>query len=87
VAAAGVAVLDRRVELCRAEGVGLTALYNSVDQGAYADLRALHVELDMAVAETYGWRMGLDAAERNARLLDLNRRILAGELEYGPTGA
>lgn len=86
VAAAGVAVLDRRTELCRAEGVGLTALYNALDEGAYADLRELHAELDEAIADAYGWPSGLDAPERNARLLELNRRITAGELEYGGPG-
>jgi hypothetical protein len=85
VAAAGVAVLDRRAELCRAEGVGLTALYNALEEGAYADLRELHAERDAAVADAYGWPTGLDAAERNVRLLDLNRRIATGELAYeGP---
>jgi hypothetical protein len=87
VAAAGVAVLDRRAELCRGEGVGLTALYNAFDEGAYADLRDLHTELDETVADAYGWPNGLDAAERNARLLDLNRRITGGELGYGGPGA
>lgn len=81
VAAAGVAVLDRRAEVCQAAGIGMTTLYNSLDEGAYADLRELHAELEAAVADAYGWPMGLEAAERNARLLDLNRRMTTGGRE------
>ena len=31
-----------------------TKLYNAMDEGAYVDLKALHRELDEAVADCYG---------------------------------
>ena len=66
--------------------IGLTKLYNEVDEGAYADLQQLHRDLDEAVAAAYGWPKAVahDSAESNRRLLDLNRRIFAGEVDYDP---
>jgi len=87
VAAAGVAVLARRTELCSQEEVGLTELHNLVEEGAFADLSSLQTQLDAAVAVAYGWPEGLTAAERNTRLLDLNLRIRAGEIDYLGPGA
>jgi hypothetical protein len=48
-------MLARREEISRAEGIGLTELYNRVDDGAYTDLVKLHRTLDEAVASCYGW--------------------------------
>jgi len=88
VAEAGSAVLDRRSELCRAEEYGLTGLYNLVDEGAFSDLVTLHRRLDRVVSEAYGWPADLDAAERNARLLDANREVREGTVEYrGPAAS
>lgn len=66
--------------------IGLTTLYNQLDDGAFEDLRKLHDELDVAVAEAYGWPKSVaqDSLETNRRLLDLNRAIAAGETEYTP---
>ncbi|MBA3434607.1 MAG: class I SAM-dependent DNA methyltransferase [Actinobacteria bacterium] len=76
----------RRSEICVERQIGLTKLYNEVDDGAYADLRDLHVALDEAVAAAYGWPASVahDPAESNRRLLELNRAIAAGELDYRP---
>jgi hypothetical protein len=51
-----------------------------------ASSRDLHRSLDRAVAAAYGWEPAVasDPAESNLRLLELNRRIAAGELDYAP---
>jgi len=53
-----------------------------------ADLAGLHTELDEAVAEAYGWPRSIahDPDETNRRLLELNRAIAAGEVDYCPFG-
>ena len=81
-------VVARRQEICRERQIGLTKLYNQVDGGAYRDLAQLHRELDEAVAVAYGWPKSAahDPAESNRRLLELNRKIAAGEVEYAPFG-
>jgi hypothetical protein len=78
----------RRSEICVERNIGLTKLYNQVDDGAWADLRDLHRELDEAVAAAYGWPRDVahDPDETNRRLLELNRAIAAGELPYSPFG-
>lgn len=43
-------VIARRQQICGANNFGLTTLYNLIDEGAYADLKTLHRELDEAVA-------------------------------------
>jgi hypothetical protein len=57
-----------------------------VDEGAYQDLRKLHRQLDGAVAAAYGWPKSAahDPTESNRRLLELNRGIAAGEIDYNP---
>lgn len=49
-------------------------------------LRDLHVEIDEAVAEAYGWpkQVAHDPDESNRRLLELNRAIAAGEVHHRP---
>jgi hypothetical protein len=54
VAEASRRVIAGRQEICAAGRSGLTRLHNLVDEGAYTDLRALHRELDEAVAACYG---------------------------------
>ena len=75
-----------RSEICIERQIGLTTLYNEVDDGAYAELRELHERLDEAVAAAYGWPASAahDPQESNRLLLELNRRIAAGEVEYNP---
>ncbi len=86
VAAASRAVVARRSEICVERQIGLTTLYNEVDDGAYRDLRDLHSALDEAVAAAYGWPASAahDPAESNRLLLELNRAISAGEVAYHP---
>jgi hypothetical protein len=76
----------RRREICLEREIGLTTLYNQVDEGAWADLQQLHVALDEAVAEAYGWPKAVarDPDESNRRLLALNQAIAAGEVDYDP---
>jgi hypothetical protein len=76
----------RRSAICIERNIGLTKLYNQVDDGAWADLRELHRELDEAVAAAYGWPRAVahDPEETNRRLLELNRAIAAGEIPYDP---
>ncbi len=80
------AVIARRQQICVECQIGLTKLYNEVDEGAYRDLRELHIALDEAVAAAYGWPVvaAHDSADSNRRLLELNRQIVAGEVEYRP---
>ena len=81
-------LIPRRQEICAQRQIGLTKLYNEVDEGAYRDLRDLHRKLDEAVAAAYGWPKAAahDPAESNRRLLELNRQIAAVEIEYRPFG-
>lgn len=67
-------------------GIGLTKLYNELEDGAHEALAALHRQLDEAVAEAYGWPVGAarDSHESNARLLKLNHEISDGETAYAP---
>jgi len=59
-----------------------------MDEGAYADLNSLHLELDEAVAAAYGWEKSVaqDADEFVRRLLALNREITTGTRPYDPFG-
>ena len=83
------AAAARRSEICLDRQIGLTRLYNEVDDGAYRDLRDLHDALDEAVAAAaYGWPASAahDTHESNRLLLELNRAIAAGEIDYRPFG-
>jgi hypothetical protein len=74
----------RRSEICLERNIGLTKLYNQMEDGAWAELRELHRELDEAVAAAYGWPASVahDSGESNRRLLELNQAIAAGEVDY-----
>lgn len=78
--------IARRSEICLERQIGLTKLYNEVDDGAYRDLSGLHVALDEAVAAAYGWPASAahDPQESNRLLLELNREIAAGRVPYDP---
>ncbi len=75
-----------RSEICRERQIGLTTLYNQVDDGAFAELSDLHRALDESVALAYGWPRAIahDSTESNARLLALNEEVASGELRYAP---
>ena len=86
VTAASVALYERRSALCLEHNIGLTKLYNLMDDGAFADLAALHKRLDETVAAAYGWPRSVaqDPAELVARLTQLNRNITEGTRPYAP---
>ncbi len=88
VASASAALYARRSELCREHSMGLTALYNLMDEGGFTDLAALHKKLDIAVATAYGWPASVaqDSAELVARLTARNREIVEGARAYNPFG-
>lgn len=76
----------RREAICRDRELGLTDLYNLYDDGAFADLRKLHKELDEAVVEAYGWPKSVaqDADQLVTRLRELNREVTQGQTSYAP---
>ncbi|MGI8522656.1 MAG: DNA methyltransferase [Nocardioides sp.] len=86
VAEASRRLLARRTEICTTELLGLTKLYNAVDEGAWTDLKQLHRELDEAVVDCYGWPRASeqDATELVRLLTERNREITEGERPYAP---
>lgn len=84
-----VSVLNVRATLCAEHGVGLTGLYNLVDDGAFESLRNLHRSLDLAVIAAFGWEPDVldNLRTRNRRLYDLNAAIVAGKRPYRPPWA
>ncbi len=82
------ALFSLRGELCLGRKVGLTTLYNEVDEGMHKELKDLHRDLDRAVVAAYGWPAAVadDPTESNRRLLELNKAIAAGEIEYAGPG-
>ena len=86
VATASAALYECRSELCSEHDMGLTKLYNLMDEGGFQDLKALHKSLDEAVAEAFGWPKSVaqDGPELVLRLRNLNRRIVEGGVSYAP---
>jgi hypothetical protein len=78
-------LIERRQAICVENEIGLTVLYNQVEEGAWADVADLHRQLDEAVARAYGWPASVahDPVEAKARLADLYRQISEG-LVYAP---
>lgn len=81
-------LVARRAAISTDEKLGLTAIYNAIEEGGFEDLAKLHLELDQLVTLAYGWPKSIaqDAAETNRRLLALNLAIGAGEARYNPFG-
>jgi hypothetical protein len=79
-------VIALRSVLCSEHAIGLTMLYNRVDDGAFDALRSAHRDLDLAVIDAFGWEAAVlgDMRERNRRLYDLNAKIVAGAVSYRP---
>jgi hypothetical protein len=80
-------LIDRRQAICVENEIGLTDLYNRVDEGAWSELSDLHRQLDEAVARAYGWDRAVahDQLEIKARLAELHARIVDGA-PYEPFG-
>lgn len=79
-------LIGLRATLCAEHEIGLTTLYNRVDEGAYSALRAAHRTLDLAVLGAYDWTSALldNVRGRNLALLELNGAILRGAVPYSP---
>lgn len=86
VAEAARILIERRQKISRTEKIGLTVLYNRVDDGAYADLAQLHKHLDSVVADCYHWprKIAQDRFELLQRLGTLNQQIGQGSGQYDP---
>ena len=89
IAAASRVLYARRSELCIEHSMGLTKLYNLMDEGGFADLAALHRRLDEAVSAAYGWPKSVaqDPEQIVSRLTALNREIVDGGRAYDPFAA
>lgn len=88
IATATAELMSLRDSLSRADGIGLTTLYNRLDDGAYDLLRKRHQVLDRAVVAAYGWPSA-DAQNPDEivrRLRELNERIASGAVHYNPFG-
>ena len=72
-------LIERRQAICVENEIGLTDLYNQVDEGAWSEVSDLHRQLDEAVARAYGWKPGIarDPLEIKARLAGLHASIVA----------
>jgi hypothetical protein len=79
-------LLGIRSKLCVEHQVGLTELYNRVDEGAFDALRQSHRALDAAVIAAYRWERDVieDVVERNRRLYALNAMVLDAQGSYTP---
>ena len=86
IADASRALYARRSELCIEHDMGLTKLYNLMDDGAFQDLAALHRRLDEAVVAAHGWPKSIaqDADALVTRLTERNREITESERPYAP---
>ncbi|HEX5927190.1 MAG TPA: DNA methyltransferase [Baekduia sp.] len=75
-----------RAALCADHQIGLTQLYNRMDEGGFSGLAAVHNALDLAVVHAFGWQDAVvqDVRERNHLLYELNARIVAGSESYRP---
>jgi hypothetical protein len=78
-------VAERQV-VAREEQIGLTELYNAIDEGAWQPLADLHRQLDAAVLKAYELPASLreDPLELKIRLAVLHADIQAGKRPYNP---
>ena len=80
-------IIDARRRHCDELQVGLTKLYNLMDDGGVRDLAEAHARLDRAVADAYGWDSSILNDERQLldALFDLNE-LRANDSGYRPFG-
>jgi hypothetical protein len=73
-------LIDRRQEVCLEKEIGLTVLYNQIDDGAWSEIADLHRQLDEAVARAYGWGSAVahNPLDIKARLAELHASIIEG---------
>ncbi|MGH2898195.1 MAG: type IIL restriction-modification enzyme MmeI [Solirubrobacteraceae bacterium] len=86
ITAAAEQLIAERQAITIREAIGLTALYNATDDGAWKPVADLHRRLDVAVLAAYGWPATLrdDPLEQKARLAALHAQIGAGRVAYAP---
>jgi hypothetical protein len=87
IASAARAVHAERARACRDHHLGLTDVYNLLDEGGFRDLAAAQAALDRAVSAAYGWRQDVVHHRSSVlrSLLERNLAITAGEIPYhGP---
>ena len=87
ISAAAQSIISFRRVACDSIGAGLTKVYNLMDDGGFVELKATHRELDLAVADAYGWDATMldDPARLLDALFDLNARY-ATDPNYAPFG-
>jgi len=88
VASAASGLLRLRSQLCLQYKVGLTRLYNTMEDGGYRGLSDLHQRLDRAVENCYDWpdQPGRDPGALVSLLASKNAEIVAGA-QYQPFGS
>jgi hypothetical protein len=80
-----VRMVDLRRQHCETHNIGLTKLYNLMDEGGVHDLADCRRALDEAVASAYGWPKAIahDRQRSVTRLEELNAEIANGR-QYRP---
>jgi hypothetical protein len=80
-------IVELRKQACEQLGKGLTKVYNLMDDGGFTELKAAHRELDLAVADAYGWdaKMLDDPVKLLDALFELNAKC-ATDSSYAPFG-
>jgi len=79
-------LIKLRSSICQKEQIGLTKLYNQMDEEGRQELRKAHSALDKAVAKAYGWpaKVAYDPLEIRARLSALHAKAIADPGSYRP---
>ncbi|MGI9020100.1 MAG: DNA methyltransferase [Solirubrobacterales bacterium] len=79
-------LIQRRQAICLESAIGLTELYNQVDDGAWQDIAALHGDLDAAVLRAYGWPASIatDPLELKTQLAERQKQTASGSVPYAP---
>ncbi|GAA4851554.1 DNA methyltransferase [Pseudonocardia benzenivorans] len=86
VADAARALLAERSRISNEYKIGLTTLYNRMDEGAFDNLRRLQSSLDEAVVGCYSWEKAAAYSDDIVvmNLLALNEQVSQGNLPYSP---
>ena len=87
ISAAAQNIVPLRRAACDSIGAGLTKVYNLMDDGGFVELKRAHRELDLAVADAYGWDAAMldDPVRLLDALFDLNAQY-ATDPKYAPFG-
>jgi hypothetical protein len=87
IGAAAKLIVELRRPACDSISAGLTKVYNLMDDGGFVELKRAHRELDLAVADAYGWDAAMldDPVRLLDALFDLNAQC-ATDPNYAPFG-